>query len=138
MDELIESNEIMEDWRALRARLRRDGYVFLRGLVDPRLATQAGRDALSGLVATGWADESGRPNGAVHPPDRADPGYRAFALAERVNQLPYESGPQRLMALLAGSGAFVYPVKVPRAVYPDRLNPHHKGRFVHQDYRVMG
>lgn len=138
MDELRASNEIMGDWQALRARLRQDGYLFVRGLVDARLATEAGRDALSALVAAGWADPTGRPNGAVHPPDWADPGYRGFALAERVNRLPYEAGPQRLMGLLVGAGAFVYPVKVPRAVYPDRLNPGHKGRFVHQDYRVMG
>ncbi len=42
------------------------------------------------------------------------------------------------MRLLAGQGVFVYPVKIPRAVYPDRLGPHHLARFVHQDYRVFG
>jgi hypothetical protein len=138
VDELIESNDIAEDWRALRARLRRDGYVFVRGLIDGQRAINAGRDALAVLVAAGWVDAQGRPLGTVHPPDLADPGFRGFALAESVNRLAYEPGPQRLMVLLAGAGVFVYPVKIPLAVYPDQLAPRHKGRYVHQDYRVVG
>ncbi len=44
MDELIESNDIQDDWQALRDRFRRDGYVFLRALIDPGRAGQAGAD----------------------------------------------------------------------------------------------
>ena len=41
MDELVESNDIVEDSTALRARLRRDGYVFVRGLIDRQRAIDA-------------------------------------------------------------------------------------------------
>jgi len=137
MDELVVSNDVAGDWSALRQRVRRDGYMFVRGLVDPGLAAAAGTEALAALVEGGWATRDGLP-AAVHAPDWSDPGYRGFGLAELVNRLPYEPGPQRLMGLLLGAGAFVYPVKVPRAVFPDRLAPDHKGRFVHQDYGVIG
>ena len=138
LEELVVSNDIAGDWAALRERLRRDGYLFVRELIDPALAATAGQDALHALVAAGWADPDGHPTGPVRPHERSDPGYRGFAVAESVNRLVYEPGPQRLMGNLLGAGAFVYPVKVPRAVYPDRVDPHHKGRFVHQDYRVIG
>jgi Phytanoyl-CoA dioxygenase (PhyH) len=138
MDELVASNDIVEDWQELRARLREDGYIFVRGLVDPNLAVGAGAEALAVLAKEGWTDDEARPLGLPHQPEWTDPGYRGFGMAETVNRLPYELGPQRLMALLLGNGAFVYPVKVPRAVYPDRVNPNHKGRFVHQDYGVLG
>ena len=132
VDELATSNDIVDDFEALRERMRRDGYLLVRGLVDPALANDAGREARAALCAAGWAPT------AAHAPDWNDPGYRGFALSEAVNRLPYEPGPQHLMHLLMGAGAFVYPLKVPRAVYPDRLNADHKGRFVHQDYGVIG
>jgi hypothetical protein len=138
LDQLVVSNDIAGDWVAMRDRLRDDGYLFIRELIDPAAATRAGQDALASLVAGGWVDRGAHPIGPVRQHDWEDPGFRGFALAESVNRLVYEPGPQRLMGDLLGAGAFVYPVKVPRAVYPDRLDPHHKGRFIHQDYRVMG
>ncbi len=138
LGELVESDDVLDDWKALRDRLRRDGYVFVRGLIDARLVEQAQREALAALVRAGWCDGNGRPTGAVRDHGWDDPGYRGFAVAEPVNRLVYEAGPQRLMGNLLGSGAFAYPVKVPRAVYPDAVDGHHKGRFVHQDYRVIG
>jgi hypothetical protein len=136
--ELVESNDVLDDWKALRERLRRDGYVFVRGLIDATLVAEARREALAALVRAGWCDGSAKPAGAVHAHEWTEPGYRGFALSEAVNRLVYERGPQRLMGDLLGAGAFAYPVKVPRAVYPDALDGHHKGRFVHQDYRVLG
>jgi hypothetical protein len=138
LGELVESNDVAGDWKALRDRLRRDGYIFVRGLIDPSRVDQARDEALAALVAAGWCDRSSRPTGPLHPHEWTEPGYRGFALSEAVNRLVYEPGPQRLMGDLLGAGAFAYPVKVPRAVYPDALDPRHKGRFVHQDYRVMG
>ena len=42
-------------------------------------------------------------------------------LDEKAYLAIYEPGPQRLMGNLLGAGAFAYPVKVPRAVYPDAI-----------------
>ena len=138
MNELTASNDICHDWQALRARLRVDGYIFVRGLLDQELVGLAREQAVRSLTRSGWMTSEGR----ALPPARttafADAGYRGMAISEALNRLPYERGPQRLMGLLAGDGAFVYPVKVPRVVYPDRIAPGHKGRFVHQDYAVIG
>ena len=135
---LAESNCIADDYEALRARLRLDGYVFVRGLIDPDVVAAAGTRAAATLVGAGWTHSDATAKEPTRSADIRDPGYRAIAMSPGVNRLPYEPGPQRLMELLAGVGAFVYPVKVPRVVYPDRLDRGHKGRFVHQDYNVIG
>ncbi|HEY4333878.1 MAG TPA: phytanoyl-CoA dioxygenase family protein, partial [Ilumatobacteraceae bacterium] len=138
MNELHTSNDVLGDWEALRARMRFDGYVFVRGLIDKPVVSAAAEQARQGLIKAGWMSADGRARRPVHQATVADAGYRAMAVAAAVNRLPYEPGPQRLMELLCGAGVFVYPVKVPRVVYPDRIAPRHRGRFVHQDYGVIG
>ena len=92
------------------------------------------------------APRSPKPDGAtatarqiVAPtvPTSATQGSERSLCPPLSTDFPYEPGPQRLMALMAGSGVFVYPVKVPRVIYPDRIAPAHKGRFVHQDHNVI-
>jgi hypothetical protein len=136
--ELTDSNDICADPQLLRERLRQDGYVFVRGLIDPSLVGSADEQARAALRRAGWVDADGRALTPVRRGDWTDAGFRGFGIAADVHRLAYESGPQRLMSMLLGCGAFVYPVKVPRAVYPDRLAPDHRGRFVHQDYAVIG
>ena len=138
MNELTVSNDICGDWQALRARLRVDGYIFVRGLLDPALVGLARQQAMDAPTRSGWMTPDGRPLPPVRTAAATDAGFRGMAIAEALNRLPYERGPQQFMGLLAGDGAFVYPVKVPRVVYPDRIAPGHKGRFVHQDYAVIG
>ena len=56
-----------------------------------------------------------------------DPGLHALAFS------PALSG---LMHRIMGPGAFCYPLKIPRVVYPSSFVPAHPGHFVHKDFRA--
>jgi len=53
---LRESNDVLDDVPALRARLAADGYLFVRGLHDPDEVRQARREILERMAARGDLD----------------------------------------------------------------------------------
>ncbi len=53
---LREANSLMGDMGALRARLREDGYLLIRGLHDPQKVKAARRMLLHNLDANGQID----------------------------------------------------------------------------------
>jgi hypothetical protein len=143
MEELHTANDIVDDPDALRDRIRDDGYVFVRGLLDAELVRGVGREAAAALQTAGWTSAGGDPLGAAPlEPIHAvamrdaigDPGYRAFALLEGFNMLPYLEPFEAFMHRLAGPSAFCRPRKVPRVVYPAAMVPRHPGAVVHKDY----
>ena len=142
MDELADSMVLRADPAALGRRLAADGYLFFRGLLpaaDVRAAADAVLDALRG---SGWIDE----RGAASVGRRAlnvrealgDPAFRAALTSPAFNRIPYLGQLRQLIRLVLGPRAFSYPVKVLRAVYPERLPGVARGRYVHQDYAVSG
>ena len=147
MDELRDSAAHARDPAALRALIRAEGYVFVRGALDRTTVLAAGQAAFAALQSAGWL-RSGSPAtaAAISPPPRpsdpkaawADPGYRAFAASPELNRLPYEAALGDLMLTLMGNTAFCYPTKVARVVYPAALVPVHGGRYIHQDWSVIG
>jgi Phytanoyl-CoA dioxygenase (PhyH) len=54
------------------------------------------------------------------------------------NQIPYLPALRHLVRRVLGPGAFSYPAKVLRAVYPERPEARPRGRYVHYDYGVSG
>jgi hypothetical protein len=144
--ELRDSGDLWGDWRALRARIASDGYVFIRGLLDAGEVRSIGRNGLGVLQSTGWTEPGGDPVGAPPLlPVRAirmldafgDPGYRRILGDPGFNRLPFVSPLADLMAQLLGPAGFCYPLKVPRIVYPASVVPHQPGNVVHQDYRAV-
>jgi len=147
MVELTDSSGIAGDFAALRARLREDGYVFVRGLLDADAVAAVGRAGRRFLQEAGWLEPGVDPDAArirppAHPSDPShgwkEPGYRAFASSPAFNQLPYLAPLRRFMGLVMGAGAFSYPVKVAGVVYPEAYVAAHGGRYVHRDYAVVG
>ena len=147
MEELRDSTTSAGDWAALRDRIGSDGYVFVRGLVDPARAVEAGNVGRAELQRAGWLEPGVAPEAApiMRPPHAtdvagawADPGYRAFISSEAFNRLAYEPRLRRCLEGLMGATAFPYPMKVLRVVYPVSIVRVHGGRFVHQDYSVVG
>ena len=59
--ELTDSRELFGDWAALRARIASDGYVFMRGLLDPDEVSAIGRAGVGHLQSTGWTEGGGDP-----------------------------------------------------------------------------
>ena len=150
MRELVDSMPVRSSRLELRQRLRRDGYVLFRGLLDRAAMLAAWRASLAVLQDHGWLEA--RTNAAVDtprpiPPVRQgeggevpqnDSGHRAVSALPEINRLSFEPNLQLAMATLVGDDVFAHPVKVVRGVYPDQMASFHKGRIAHQDIYIFG
>jgi hypothetical protein len=141
--ELTDSRARLGDWQALRARIAEDGYVFMRGLLDPAVVTAAGRSGLAHLQAAGWIEPTEDPVAAApRLPVRAvkmrdafrDPGYARILADPAFNRIAFTPELQGLMGQIVGPAGFCYPFKLPRIVYPVSVVPHQPGNYVHKDY----
>lgn len=140
--ELADSIALQANPAALRRRLADEGYLFFRGLLraaDVKVASDSVRAELS---LGGWTDGDGRPVGvqrAVTVRDAlADPSFRAALASRALNRLAYLPQLRGLIRQILGAGAFSYPVKVLRVVYPEPPSRITKGRYIHQDFAVSG
>jgi len=144
--ELVDSRQLFGDWQALRARIVTDGYVFLRGLLEPDAIRAVGRTGLGHLQRAGWTEMGADPVTAKpNTPVRAvkmrdafgDPGYRQILADPGFNRVPFVSPLADLMAQILGPAGFCYPMRLPRIVYPVALVPRQPGNVVHKDYRSV-
>jgi hypothetical protein len=130
------------DKAALRRRLSEDGYLFFRALLRPADVTAAYESVRAELRLGAWMDGDGHPAGpqrAINVRDAlADPSFRAALASRGLNRLPYLPPIRGLVRTVLGPGAFSYPVKVLRTVYPERPFQLTRGRFIHQDIAVSG
>ncbi|MGH3182891.1 MAG: hypothetical protein ACRDOE_13435 [Streptosporangiaceae bacterium] len=147
MDELADSAPLLNDQEGLRRRLAVDGYLFFRGLLPAAQVRAAGRAVLARLRSGGWVDDRGIPSlqpRAVNSMDAlADPAFRAAMFGPAFNQVPYLPALREVVRRVlgpsgSGPGAFSYPAKVLRAVYPERPEARPRGRYIHYDYGVSG
>jgi hypothetical protein len=142
VEELADSVSLAGDPDGLRRRLAADGYLFFRGLLPLAEVRAAGQAVLTRLQAGGWADGRGVPSvrpRAVNSIDAlADPAYRAALTSAEFNRLPYLAPLRAAVRAVLGRTAFSYPVKVLRAVYPERPQARPRGRYIHYDYGVSG
>jgi hypothetical protein len=150
--ELADSIAVQSNQAALRQRLAADGYLFFRRLLRPADVQAACDSVRTELSLGGWTDSAGRPVGpqrAVTVRDGlADPSFRAALASRAFNRLAYLQPVRGLIRLILGTGAFSYPVKVLRVVYPEPAvkitQPKlaqpavPRGRYVHQDFAVTG
>lgn len=124
-DPFTVSNEILGHPAALRERMRSDGYLFLRGLVDPtRLATL--REAILSICNThGWLDPA-HPIAAGVPlgPPRLE-GQDAYAIVyddvqrlEPLHRLAHLPTITNVMAELVDPPLLVHPLAVSRLMFP--------------------
>jgi hypothetical protein len=144
--ELRDSKHLFGDVQALRDRIAADGYVFMRGLLDPDGIRAIGRTGLSALQAAGWTEPGSDPVTATpRTPVRAvrmldalgDPGYRRILTDPSFAAVPFVSPLADLMAQILGPAGFCYPMRLPRIVYPISMVPHQPGNIVHQDYKAV-
>ena len=145
-DELRDSRALLGDWAALRERIAEDGYVFMRGLLDPERVRRVERTGLGHLQAAGWL--APQPDPVTAPPQlpvRAvrmrdafgQPGYRDIVADPGFTSLPFTTPLADLMHQILGPDGFCYPLKLPRVVYPVATVPHQPGNYVHKDYGAV-
>jgi Phytanoyl-CoA dioxygenase (PhyH) len=140
--ELADSLALRSDQTALRQRLADEGYLFFRGLLRAADVRAAYDSVHAELSVGGWADGDGHPagpQGALSVRDAlADPSFRAALASRGLNRLAYLPPLRGLIRLILGTGAFCYPAKVLRAVYPESPSRVTRGRYIHQDFAVCG
>ena len=92
----------------------------------------AGAAVLARLRGGGWVCPDGTPSGQSRALNSAgglsDPAFRAALTCAEFNQVPYLAPLRAAVRRILGAGAFSYPVKVLRAVYPERPGPRARGR----------
>jgi hypothetical protein len=142
VDELADSSGLLGDSDGLRRRLAADGYLFFRGLLPAGQVQAIGQEVLAELRTGGWVDDRAIPSvepRAVNSMDAlGDPAFRAAMFGPAFNQIPYLPGLRGVVRRILGPGAFSYPAKVLRAVYPERPDARPRGRYIHYDYGVSG
>jgi hypothetical protein len=133
---------MLHDPAALRTRLAEAGYLFFRGLLPADTLRAAGAAVLERLRDGGWTDGDGAPTGeprALNLVDGlSDPAFRAALMCAEFNRVPYLAPLRETVRRILGTQAFSYPVKVLRAVYPERRGSRTRGRYIHYDYAVGG
>jgi hypothetical protein len=111
-------------WHQDQQRLAGDGYLFFRGLLPADQVLAAGTVVRDRLREGGWTDPDDMPSGqqrAVNPSDAlSDPAFRAAVMSAEFNRIPYLPPLRRMVREVLGRTAFSFPVKVLRAVYPER------------------
>jgi len=73
--ELRDSSDVVDDGEALRARMREDGYLFIRGFHDPETVRTAKRDVLEDMADQGMLDPTEPIEEAVVHPDIDSVGW---------------------------------------------------------------
>lgn len=140
-ESFTDSTRLTGDPAALRARLRDDGYLFLRGQVDVARIDRVRQDFLAVLSRHGWL--AGPPEDRVAvgakfsvEPQRSYRGvYHEAYLSESFHTLPH-SLIDGLLTDIIGGTVLVHPRPIGRLVFPSRYAPGGADYTTpaHQDY----
>ncbi|WP_158075681.1 phytanoyl-CoA dioxygenase family protein [Actinokineospora bangkokensis] len=140
----MDSTPIAADPDALRARVAEDGYVFLRGLLEPGPIRKTAHQVLAALQAEGWLSPDAEPAEAELLPPARDfknanfvPGYARVQKVEGLHSLPHQPALTAVLRALVGDDVFCHPRKVARLVWPTGMGTT-PGLYVHQDFVVEG
>jgi hypothetical protein len=136
VDELVDSRPLLGDWAALRQRIADDGYVFVRGLLEPEIVRGIGTQCLTTLERGGWRAEGPARATSVRDSFR-DRTYRQVLRDHGFNAIPTAPQFDRLMREIMGPNAILQPIKLIRVVYPTAVVPQQPGGIVHKDYSVV-
>jgi len=123
VDELADSGGLIDDPDGLRRRLAAGAW--------PPTGTCFSADCCRSA-------RSGRPVKRCWRSCGPAVAFRAAIFGPAFNQIPYLPALRQVVRRVLGPGAFSYPAKVLRAVYPERPEARPRGRYVHYDYGVSG
>lgn len=139
VEPMFEANELLGRPEELRARLERDGYLLLRGIIDTEKLQRLRDQITETLADLGWilgGDDRDSAKSIVMPFREGEDGY--FAALDRVVKLEalyslaHDDGLMSVMRKALGETAFPHPLSITRLVFPNHpeiTTP------PHQDYR---
>src|SRR5688500_15924341 len=119
------ANELLGDSEALRGRMEEDGYLLIRGLIDPDRLAGVRQEIQEILARHGWIAGGERldERAPLTPPFReADEGflevYDEVQKLESFHSLAHDDELTAVMRSLQGETSFPHPLKVARLVFP--------------------
>ena len=140
MQAYTDSTAIADNRVALRARLRADGCLFFRRLIDATAVLALRGDVLRAIDRAQWLDPvadplDGRPGPVVRVEDTANywGGYVGVQREQAFHRLAYDEDLLSVMRSLVADDLLVHPRKIARFSFPfsGQTTP------PHQDYRYI-
>ena len=133
-----ESNDLLGDPEALRARLDEDSYLLLRGIIDPARIQEVRDDVVGVLAGTGWILGGAYTPMAISciPPlsefDEAfQDAYQGIQRLESFHTMAHDPALLDVMRQVVGPSAFPHPLKIGRLSFPTN---HEVSTPPHQDF----
>ena len=122
----LDSTDLTGNGAALAARLQRDGYLFLRGLLPREAVLEAQGRLLEKAAAGGWLDSERPAEDGIANPDAAckDPEerymrvFRGLWADEALHRLRTHPSVLTLFAGIFGEPALAHPMFVQRNIFP--------------------
>lgn len=124
--DFLDSTDLLADGDALRARLDRDGYLFIRGLLPAATILAVRERLLSKAAAGGWLDLHRPIAAGIADPEAAckDPEerymqvFRGLWMDEELHRLRIHPSVTDLFARIFGEPALAHPMFVQRNIFP--------------------
>ena len=126
MRDFLDSTDLMEDGSALAVRLKRDGYLFLRGLLPRDAVMEVRRRLLETAAEGGWLDpahpvEDGIANPAAackDPEERYMRVFRGMWKDEELHRLRVHPNMLALFERIFGEPVLAHPMFIQRNIFP--------------------
>jgi hypothetical protein len=126
MENFIDSTDILDDGPALAERLERDGYLFIRRLLQPETVLRVRRRLLEKASAGGWLDPESPVEWGVACPAAAckDPEdsymkvFRGIWADEELHRLRTQPAVLALFERIFGEPALAHPLFIQRNIFP--------------------
>lgn len=124
--DFLDSTGLSDDGPALKARLDRDGYLFIRGLLPADAIRSVRNRLLAKAAAAGWLDtsrptEAGIANLAAackDPEERYMRVFRGFWADEELHRLRTHRNALGLFERIFGEAPLAHPMFVQRNIFP--------------------
>jgi ectoine hydroxylase-related dioxygenase (phytanoyl-CoA dioxygenase family) len=138
MKPFVTSNDLADDTGALRRRADRDGYLFLRNVVNNDAVLEVRREIAATLQDVGWIDAGTDPDDAItsHPARVSrmvdfKPVYDAVQKLESFHTLAHDPILFHVTEALLGDDVLLQPSTIARFIFPTNLD---ETTPPHQDY----
>ncbi len=126
METFLDSTELIDDGAALAKRLKRDGYLFVRGLFPRARVLEIHRRLLDKAAQGGWLDQASPVEQGIAEPSAAckDPEaaymqvFRGLWADEELHRLRTHPSVLAFFERIFGEPAFVHPMFVQRNIFP--------------------
>ena len=137
-----DATDALDDPERLRARMREDGYLFLRGFAPKDKVLRLRREILGLCRQAGWLAPSDDPLdatwGGAGPYAEGDPAYMAvykqILRLPGFNELPEDGALLRLMAKVLGGLVLCHRLHIGRITFPNHVR---QTTGPHQDWHYI-